>query len=169
MVAAVTIEDGGEVSQSTLHLLASNPRCVRVGATQNPDSRLRDYRGRDKQMFVTAGIVYASMYFAYFRGHAEGYMKRMEQNLLDISKNHHTGRLNAQGRSNYAYKWTAGWLYVILAGRDIEQGYIDLEQGPTYYPPPQPDRPFPTKLVLLVLAFLAVVAAAAVVVFLWIL
>ena len=146
-----------------------------MGVTQNRESRIRDYNGRHKQLFVAVGITHAQMVFAYYHGHIDGYMKAMEQRLLDIAKRHGTGLLNSQERSNYPYKWRQGWLYVILAGRDpaydLEQGIVQPvhHQPVHHYPPPQPDARIPWKTLLLVFLLVAVVAAAAAAVFLWIL
>ena len=163
----------GETSPQSLEALATDRRCVRVGVTQNRESRIRDYNGRHKQLFVAVGITHAQMVFAYYHGHIDGYMKAMEQRLPDIAKRHGTGLLNSQERSNYPYKWRQGWLYVILAGRDpaydLEQGIVQPVHHQPVYPPPQPDARIPWKTLLLVFLLVAVVAAAAAAVFLWIL
>ena len=96
-------------------------------------------------MFMSAGITYASMFFSFYRGSYAGYMKEMEQQLIDTAKANGRGRLNVQQRSGYPYKYTSGFLYVILAEHDIEQGLPSVAPStPSYTSTPSyPERPPP--------------------------
>ncbi len=113
-------------------------------------------------MFVTSGIMYASMHFAYYRGYATGYMKVQEQRLLDIAIGSGRAPLNQQRNSGYPQKYASGYLYVILAERDIEQGLPPVAPTTPYYPErPQPDCCFCTlRQKLVALAMFIVVCIA---------
>jgi|Transcript_14334 hypothetical protein len=111
-------------------------------------------------MFVTAGIMYASMHFAYYRGYATGFMKLQEQRLLDIANRSGRAPLNQQRNSGYPLKYASGYLYVILAERDIEQGLPPVAP-PTPYPErPQPDCLCTLRQKLVALAMFIVVCIA---------
>ena len=91
-------------------------------------------------MFVTAGIMYASMHFAYYSGYASGFLKMQEQRLLDIAIGSGRAPLNKQRNSGYPHKYVSGYLYVILAKRDIEQGLPLVAPTTPHYPErPPPD------------------------------